>query len=795
LFSVQGLEHICWGFNLKKSGAREQLTALGYDLNRVLNGQQISVGDCQALLDDDMATATACAQRFVTNYNSLSASRKSVLVDMAFNLGCAGLGAFTKLKAAVQTSQWTTASYEIRNSGYCSQVGCRCNVNALCMDNCYSLPTNCNSHRAVNPPHEVCPTAVTPRPTPRPTPAPTPRPTPRPTPVPVTPCTYSSWSFGPCVGACGTNGRQTITRQVLTGAACTATSDTIPCAPPPCSCQYTAWQTVGSCKAACGQEGDFQDWTRTTTAASTGVCTETSRKTYCRGPSCPCSYSSWTDSGACTAACGQTGNFQRQSRFVLAGDNCDLPLTQTVTCTGPPCNAPPCTYSQWAQSGTGCPGPCGTPGSLIETRTKMPTGCDDKEGVSRVRGCMTAECPPAACVFSQWAATGTCNPNTCLVTEARRLTQGPAATCAGALQRAVTCNCPAPCEWGPWTEFGVCSVCDGQGVQTRTRTIKKAAVGNGAQCTGPASETQPCTGNCGGGGGGGKCSPKKECEVSPWSEYSECSPLASARKRQPVEDDSGGSGGQLCLGEKFRERRIISPPCDAGPCPALSEKADCDVECDFPQQPPPNIDVDPQPTTKPDVVNLGSSSGGGLPLGAIIGIAVAGGLCLLLLLAALIFLLVASRARSTRAGAVAHNPQRDHVVEGNPLFSSGIDKHYSPIFYGNGGDANSVAAARNAVSSAYPQMQGQTYGTSGASNYPTAYPSAAAAAAAPSNYAGTLAGASPYPSAGGASNGAYPTGYAGGGTMGASGNGHYAGSVAGGTQMLSSRSERGPYSN
>lgn len=772
-FSVQGIEHICWGFNLKKSGARDQLAALGYDYTRVINGQTVAVSDCQSLLDDDMATATACAQRYVSNFNSLSASRKSALVDMAFNLGCAGLGSFTRLKAAVEAGTFITASSEIRNSAYCSQVGCRCNVNALCMDPCYALPSSCSSARAVSPPHEVCPTATTARPTPRPTPVPTP--------APAVPCSYTSWSnSGTCQGTCGTNGRQTQVRSVLAGVGCTSTSQTVTCQTPLCTCTYSAWTDNGPCTAPCDRDGEYQRQVRSVSPGSPATCTETQRTVYCEGPPCPCTYSAWTDSGSCQAPCGQTGNYQRQTRFVLTGAGCSEPVVRTTACTAAPCNAPACTYSNWAATGSGCPGVCGSSGSRIETRTKQPAGCDDKEGTSRVTPCQTAACPPAACQFSNWAAAGACNPSTCLQSESRSLTAGTPAACAGALQRAVSCACPTPCIWDAWSSWGVCSVCTGTGVQTRTRSIKTPAANNGAQCSGESSQTQPCAGSCPpGGGAGGACPTPTPCKLSDWSPWSDCSP--TARKRQPVED------APECPGQRTRQRRIDAPPCGGGAaCPTeLTEAGLCQTVCDF-QQPPPGVDINgPPPTVDAPGApggtdNFFGDSSSGFPLAAIIGIAVGGGLCLILLIAALIVLLLAARNRSPRAGAVAHNPHKDNVIEGNPLFVGQSQKSYNPLFYGNGAanDA-SVQAARNAVSASYPAagQMGQPYGTQYGFGAQGAYPTAAGGAAA-------------YPSAGG-TLAQYPTNYVGGGTGTMGAGGHYAGNLASARDAVSMASARG----
>lgn len=55
----------------------------------------------------------------------LSPQRKIVLIDMAFNLGVAGLMKFKKMLAAVDRQDWETAANEMLDSKWAKQVGTR----------------------------------------------------------------------------------------------------------------------------------------------------------------------------------------------------------------------------------------------------------------------------------------------------------------------------------------------------------------------------------------------------------------------------------------------------------------------------------------------------------------------------------------------------------------------------------------------------------------------------------------------------------------------------------------------
>jgi GH24 family phage-related lysozyme (muramidase) len=69
------------------------------------------------------------------DFDSLSAPRQGVLVDMAFNMGGggAGLSGFKKMFAAIKVGNWTLAGQEVSNSNYGGQVSGRSKRNAKIM--------------------------------------------------------------------------------------------------------------------------------------------------------------------------------------------------------------------------------------------------------------------------------------------------------------------------------------------------------------------------------------------------------------------------------------------------------------------------------------------------------------------------------------------------------------------------------------------------------------------------------------------------------------------------------------
>lgn len=61
------------------------------------------------------------------NFDGLNSPRKNVIVNMAFNLGIAGLMEFEKMWSAIDNDDWEKASAEMLDSQWSIQVGARAN--------------------------------------------------------------------------------------------------------------------------------------------------------------------------------------------------------------------------------------------------------------------------------------------------------------------------------------------------------------------------------------------------------------------------------------------------------------------------------------------------------------------------------------------------------------------------------------------------------------------------------------------------------------------------------------------
>lgn len=123
---TEGNPTIGVGFNLNREGAREQLEARGYDFDALRAGEgQISEEDAMDLFEADLKEAEEAAKRIVPKFDNLSPGRQAAFIDMAFNLGPAGLAGFDKMLEAVRSGDFEKAAQEAEDSKWFEQVGKR----------------------------------------------------------------------------------------------------------------------------------------------------------------------------------------------------------------------------------------------------------------------------------------------------------------------------------------------------------------------------------------------------------------------------------------------------------------------------------------------------------------------------------------------------------------------------------------------------------------------------------------------------------------------------------------------
>jgi len=87
--------------------------------------KHITLEQAEKLLLEDTVKAICDARVVCENFDTLSLPRKSVLVNMAFNLGRHGLKKFKKFLAALAVYDYDTATAEMIKSKWFRQTGAR----------------------------------------------------------------------------------------------------------------------------------------------------------------------------------------------------------------------------------------------------------------------------------------------------------------------------------------------------------------------------------------------------------------------------------------------------------------------------------------------------------------------------------------------------------------------------------------------------------------------------------------------------------------------------------------------
>lgn len=99
-------------------------------VGRNLDDRGVSFAEAELMLDNDIRLAQATVVARIPFAASLSEIRRSVLVNMAFNMGIgepgkSGLLGFKKFLAAVEREEWEEAAKQMLDSKWRRQVGIR----------------------------------------------------------------------------------------------------------------------------------------------------------------------------------------------------------------------------------------------------------------------------------------------------------------------------------------------------------------------------------------------------------------------------------------------------------------------------------------------------------------------------------------------------------------------------------------------------------------------------------------------------------------------------------------------
>eukprot|EP00356_Strombidium_inclinatum_P012714 CAMPEP_0170490834 /NCGR_PEP_ID=MMETSP0208-20121228/9866_1 /TAXON_ID=197538 /ORGANISM="Strombidium inclinatum, Strain S3" /LENGTH=167 /DNA_ID=CAMNT_0010766295 /DNA_START=12 /DNA_END=512 /DNA_ORIENTATION=+ len=110
-----GIPTICYGYNLSRGQAKSDITAVGGDYNSVMAGGCLTKSQCESLLDKDMGSARKGEKDIFGNSIKCKCAQ-SVLVDMTYNLGEAGLASFNTFDTLMKEGKWTEAVNDLKTT-------------------------------------------------------------------------------------------------------------------------------------------------------------------------------------------------------------------------------------------------------------------------------------------------------------------------------------------------------------------------------------------------------------------------------------------------------------------------------------------------------------------------------------------------------------------------------------------------------------------------------------------------------------------------------------------------------
>jgi lysozyme len=104
---------------------RDSVGKLTIGVGRNLDDVGLRPDEIALCLENDIAEAEADARVLFPGFDGLSANRRAVLVNMAFNLGRQRLAGFARFRAAVEARNFSVAAAEMLDSRWAEQVGIR----------------------------------------------------------------------------------------------------------------------------------------------------------------------------------------------------------------------------------------------------------------------------------------------------------------------------------------------------------------------------------------------------------------------------------------------------------------------------------------------------------------------------------------------------------------------------------------------------------------------------------------------------------------------------------------------
>ncbi len=125
-YDTGGIPHVGVGFNLKRYDAKQKISSVGADYDKVLKGEQ-KLDDKQItfLFRQDLSNATCNAKVIIKDYDSQPAKVKNVVVDMIYNVGPAKFKEFKRTINCIEEHNYKGAALRMKRSPWYRQTGYR----------------------------------------------------------------------------------------------------------------------------------------------------------------------------------------------------------------------------------------------------------------------------------------------------------------------------------------------------------------------------------------------------------------------------------------------------------------------------------------------------------------------------------------------------------------------------------------------------------------------------------------------------------------------------------------------
>ena len=329
-------------------------------------------------------------------------------------------------------------------------------------------------------------------------------------------------------------------------------------------CKVGPWNEWSECDKDCGS--GFKTRTREVTQQPSdggNECPELVSSEECKIKDCPvdCDLSDWSQWTQCIPKKGTCGaGSKTRSRKIITpaqheGKECGK-LIETKDCNDTPCPLD-CQVSDWGEW-TSCVPANSKCGKGSQSRTRSVTRAALHSGnecpkLIEQEECNSGVCP-VDCKIGDWSQWSECVPDSGAcgsgkMTRTRKVltpSSNGGKACSKTLEnKECVVSCPVDCSVCPWTNVGSCVPTNGScglGTQKQTRKLTNPTNG-GSPCPTDNERSVVCN--------AGECA--VNCQLSNWSEWSEC------------------SGGK-----KTSTRSIITQPQNGGtPCGPLSKLLSC----------------------------------------------------------------------------------------------------------------------------------------------------------------------------------------------------------------------------